>query len=218
MTRRRFAVLCQYMDAVQRIQEILGQADRSLAELAAQLLASRDFDGATAAVDAARRLSTLLTAEPRSSKESPEPAFGLRPEVHADNAGVKTATGAKPSRVRKGDYPRFIREGDTLIKIGWSKSEKAEYEHKSPKKVLDHIVPAISKVGAGGKRFAMDKVLPLKDPEGGEIPDYQAYLCLAWLRVAGAVVQHGRQGYSVSKGAPLAAAVDSAWLKLTHRE
>jgi hypothetical protein len=36
------------------------------------------------------------------------------------------------SRNKLGQYPRFLREGGNLVKIGWSKSQRAEYEHKSP--------------------------------------------------------------------------------------
>jgi hypothetical protein len=63
----------------------------------------------------------------------------------------------------------------------------------------------------------MDKLLPIKDGDGGEVPGYQAYLCLAWLRATGLVQQHGRQGYTISKKTDLAAAVEGAWEKLSHR-
>ncbi len=50
----------------------------------------------------------------------------------------------------------------------------------------------------------MEENLPLKDPaDGTEIPTYQVYLCLAWLRQAKLVEQHGRQGYSLPSSAHL---------------
>ena len=86
-------------------------------------------------------------------------------------------------RNKLGQYPKFVREGDNLVKIGWSKSQRAEYEHKSPKRLLAVLCESLT--SANGKRIMMDKVLPLKDPvTGSAFPDYQSYLCLAWLRSA----------------------------------
>ena len=106
------------------------------------------------------------------------------------------------SRYRLGQYPKFVREGDSLVKIGWSKSQGAEYEHKSPKRLLTVLSAALT--AAKGKRITMDKVLPLNDAvDGSTFSDYQSYVCLAWLKSAGVVTQHGRQGYSVPKGIDL---------------
>jgi hypothetical protein len=207
------------MEVLQRIQAILRAADRSLAELAAECMGSRDFDGATACIEAARRLSALLTP---ADGEALPPASPAATETPAGEAlrGQKpppTQLAARTTRVRKGDYPKFVRDGDSLVKIGWSKSDKSEYEHKSPKEVLSYLIPAIAKAGASGKRFSMDKLLPLKEDDGAEVPGYQAYLCLAWLRSSGLVQQHGRQGYTVPKKTDLAAAVEGAWEKLSNR-
>jgi len=120
------------------------------------------------------------------------------------------------SRNKLGQYPRFVREGDNLVKIGWSKSQKAEYEHKSPKRVLAVLCDSLT--GANGKRIMMDKVLPLKDPvTGSAFPDYQSYVCLAWLRSAGLVIQHGRQGYSLPKGIEFEKSVEALWANLPTR-
>ena len=41
----------------------------------------------------------------------------------------------------------------------------------------------------------MDDVLPLAYAGGKEIPSYQAYLALAWLRSVEAISKDGREGY-----------------------
>lgn len=205
------------MDAIQRIQEIFQQAESLLTALAADCLARRDFDGASAAIEAARQLD--------GSQNDSKPLAPSDAELTAIQSGGDTNARrlasapqiARTVRPKKGDYPKFLRESSSLIKIGWSKSEKAEYEHKSPRKVLAYLVPAIAKIGAGGKRFAMDRVLPLKDSEGVQIPDYQAYLCLGWLRSIGAVEQHGRQGYSLPKKTDLTVVAEASWEKLPSR-
>jgi hypothetical protein len=48
----------------------------------------------------------------------------------------------------------------------------------------------------------------------GDSPTYQFYVCLAWLRSVGLVVQHGRQGYTVPDPAKLKSAAGAAWTAL----
>jgi hypothetical protein len=120
------------------------------------------------------------------------------------------------SRNELGRYPKFVREGDNLVKIGWSKSQRAEYEHKSPKRLLAVLCESLT--SANGKRIMMDKVLPLKDSANGSaFPDYQSYVCLAWLKSSGLVTQHGRQGYSLPKGIELKESVETLWSNLLTR-
>ena len=52
---------------------------------------------------------------------------------------------------------------------------------------------------------------------GTEIPTYQAYLCLAWLRGAALIEQHGRQGYSVPAAAQLAGLAVRRFEQLARR-
>ena len=79
-------------------------------------------------------------------------------------------------------------------------------------------VVCASLTSASGKRIIMDKVLPLKDPVNESVfPDYQSYLCLAWLKSVGLVTQHGRQGYSLPKGIELEKSVEALWAGLQTR-
>ena len=65
--------------------------------------------------------------------------------------------------------------------------------------------------------ISMDVVLPLKGEDGIDVPDYQAYLCLAWLRTIGAVEQRGREGYTMNgAGADLTTVVKEAWNDLPN--
>ncbi len=123
------------------------------------------------------------------------------------------ATGRSRANTRK--YPVFLRTGDNLIKVAWSKSSKAEYEHKAPKRALTDLVAVIAEVGARQDQFTTEDVMPVKDSrDKTEIPSYQAYLCLAWLREAALVQRHGRQGYSVTDPEGLRGQVDTHWQML----
>ena len=112
-------------------------------------------------------------------------------------------------------YPQFLRFGGDLIKVGWSKKLRTEYEHKSPTEVVDLLAATLANLGSDGRRFTMEEVLPhMKLRDGLDVPTYQTYLCLAWLRDAGLLHQHGRQGYSVSTEGPLSEQVKSRWRDL----
>jgi hypothetical protein len=168
------------MNTLQKAIDVLAGAERSLAELASQAAKETNYDLANELIDLAREVGRLGVAARQGlpsavgaatadtgvvAREGPPPARGV------------PLTSRTRGRPKKGEYPKFLREGDTLVKIAWSPSEKAQYEHKSPKKVLPLLAAAISKVGSNGKRFTMQSVLPLVDAlDAAKIPDYQAYL------------------------------------------
>jgi hypothetical protein len=205
------------MDTLQRTVKILADAESGLATLASEAAKGHDYEAAGRLIDLARDVKNLAT------KVSAQLDTNTRELTQAPNVAHTGKTVASPtlsakSRTRKGEYPKFLREGDNLLKIGWSRSERSEYEHKSPKKIISLLAGSISKTGANGRRFSMDKVLPLLDPDdGNRIPDYQVYLCLAWLKGLGFLTQHGRQGYSLSTRAPIEPLIETHWNALPTR-
>src|SRR5206468_2770233 len=105
-----------------------------------------------------------------------------------------------------------------LVKIGWSKSEKNEYEHKAAKHIITALIDVIAKIATRGRIFTMEEVLPLRDKQGVQIPTYQAYLAMAWLRKCGILKQHGRQGYSLKDVENLHDKVGACWDTLQLRK
>jgi hypothetical protein len=118
------------------------------------------------------------------------------------------------ARNKRGSYPVFARAGDVLVKIAWSKSSGTEYEHKAPRTVVQKLADALARCSESGSIISMDDVLPLKANDGSQIPEYQAYVTLAWFRQIGAVKQKGRQGYTVKKASELLQQVEAAWADL----
>ncbi len=207
------------MDTLQRTLKILNDSEAALAALAGEAAKEASYDVAAFLIDLAKDVANLASKgraqlDP-AARTSIQQATGLR-------ATAPTITPMAYSRIKgrpkKGQYPKFLREGSNLVKLGWSPSEKAEYEHKSPRKTLPLLIVAISKIGSNGKRFSMDKVLPLVDPtDGNRVPDYQVYLCLAWLKTLGFLTQHGRQGYSLTTRAPIEPLIETHWAALPAR-
>ena len=209
-------------------RNIISNAEEELRRLLGRAAESGDYDSIIVLTEWARRLRDVLESRAKepgchpTAERVPSPGNGdgggiasdlLPPEPRNGSTGPrgtpvrrkKRAAGLKRrSSSRPSDYPKFLRDGENLVKIGWSKSEKAPYEHRAARRVLGYLVGALQRMGRDRRRFTMDDVLPLKDPEDGtEIPTYQVYLCLAWLRAEKLIVQHGRQGYTLPDPADL---------------
>ena len=74
----------------------------------------------------------------------------------------------------------------------------------------------LAEMGVAGNVLAIDEVLPLTEQDGTEVPTYQLYVCMAWFRSIGVVVQEGRQGYRVADATSLARSVDELWRGLAN--
>jgi hypothetical protein len=186
-----------------------------LVGLANEAGATRDYDQAGTLIELARRIKNLAEEFSRRSPSRSEP-LGDSVDPRRDFRPTVGSSVVVRNRNRVGQYPRFLREGEYLIKIGWSKSGRAEYEHKSPKRLLAPLCEALTEVK--GRRITMDKVLPLKDAVNGSVfPDYQTYVCLAWLKSVRLVIQHGRKGYSLPNGIELHKSIEAKWVNLPTR-
>lgn len=125
---------------------------------------------------------------------------------------------AQPRKSHKSEYPRFERDDDKLVKIGWSKKNKATYEHRAPREAVTAFTRHVSANVPEGKVFAVEDLLPVPDvANGGEIPAYQVYLTLAWLQHVGAVAKKGRDGYVLRRDGLGNGTLDSFWASLPIR-
>jgi hypothetical protein len=228
------------MGAIDEAIEVVRAAEQKLRRLIVQAVEQADYGHLSLLAEWAKQLNAILGAD-APSKASLDAAREPGPTV-ADHTGNGTDHPAAPPRGRAGrsatrtaigvghdgnvrnrkgkkpGYPKFLREGELLVKVGWSRREKQPYEHKAPRSVVSALVQALLRVGAGGKRFTTESLFPLKEPgDGSEIPVYQAYVTLALLRANGLIVQHGRQGYSLREEKDLTAAVDRLWNHLPAR-
>jgi hypothetical protein len=158
-------------------------------------------------------------AASESGRTSPPAGTGVAGQRVASTQRRKgVARGGKRAASRPSEYPKFLRDGENLVKIGWSKKDRSPYEHRAPKRVLDLLVDSLLGAGRDGRRFTTEDILPLHEPEeGAEVPSYQAYLCLAWLRSEKKIEQHGRQGYSLPDPEDLPALVGKCWDGMRRR-
>ena len=196
------------MTSREHAAEAVRVAEKAVGKLVSEMGAAHDWDEAARLIDLGRQLR-LLAEQTVSLGSTASPSTESETFVSQRAAG-------KPGS--KKTYPHFFREGETLVKVAWSKSQRSEYEHKAPRKVISLLVEALAKAGPKAKRFTMDKLLPLRDGGGGaEVPEYQVYVGLAWLRDQRLVEQHGRSGYSIGRPETLVADSATCWDKLKAR-
>lgn len=184
--------------------DVLTRAESELRDLLELAASNGDYDAVKSLAELAQTIR-LLAKKGHQPNDDPHQASARESRR---SGAARRETSATPRSV----YPRFAVDGDQLVKIGWSKSSGGEYEHRASRRIMDTLTTSLQDVGRSRRRFTMEEVLPLSDPtEHSEIPTYQVYLSLAWLRAVGLVKQHGRQGYSLSGQGKLKDLVDAKW-------
>ncbi len=179
---------------------ILEEAETKLAQRAGELVAARQMTEAKPLLRLIDELAALREGEPELAPAKP----GRRQPARTPST----------SSSRKTPYPKFARDGDTLVKIGYSRREKKEYEHRSPLAALDAVATHAARVADRQGRFTSDDLMPVPDADGDDLPSYQSYLCLAFLRDQGLVLRDGRSQYRIASPKTLAVDARTAAAKL----
>jgi hypothetical protein len=185
------------MRYVEKAVAIVVEAQKKLVSLIAQASEEQEF---SAVAEIAAMAEAL-----KGSIRIPTGANTLHnlydaPSANGDSSSRSPAEEADHP-LSSSPYPRFERERDRLVKIGWSKRDRRTYEHRAPREVISAVVGGLSQRGRRGDVFTVEQVLPVKLQSGEEAPSYQVYMALALLRATGAVKRHGKDGYSLVNGA-----------------
>jgi hypothetical protein len=223
------------MDTIEQAVAVLADAEKKLRELVGSAAAAGEYDRAMRVAQWAKSLAALnqngASAESASTSHAvlgstsdavgegaPSPGRSL-PTSRTRARGRATEGHQGRRSPAKGEYPRFFRRADQLVKIGWSKKERAEYEHRAPRRAIELLADAIGRKWGNGKLFSSEEVLPLRDPtDGSDVPGYQGYVALAWFKAAGLIKQNGRRGYSAKKGAKIVDEAAAMWAGLPEQE
>ena len=144
------------MKLVERSYKLLEATERALAGLAHEAGEARDYDQAARLIELARDVQQLAVQYGPQQTLLSSASSNAQGSVPVADRIAAQQPDVNRKRGRLGQYPKFIRDGDALVKIGWSKSAKNEYEHKSPKRVLTALVTAIMKAG-----FVVDGSWPI---------------------------------------------------------
>jgi hypothetical protein len=186
----------------ERAKEVLTTAESGLRALIAEAAQRGDYSSIEVLAGWASTISDMIGRSTHAPTNSTRPVTPSNPAVANNGSARNTPQKGKRKKKRKAksSYPRFARSGDNLVKVAWSKSQKSEYRHKAPHAALLKLAATLDQRMIDGAVISMDDILPLSADDGSEIPDYQSYLCLAWLRSIGVVDQQGREGYVLGDG------------------
>lgn len=193
------------MSALAKGRRIIVRAEKALRKLLAETAANGEYDAVETLTEWARALSGCSGAKQPTKTRMP------------DSISAPGVTKAQTQRKDTRGYPQFYRHSNFLVKIGWSKASKSEYEHRAPITVARQLAAALVRAARTSPLIPMESVLPVTDADGEEVPSYQSYVCLAWFKSLGLVRQHGRKGYSLEPGRELSQRVDDAWENLQQQ-
>jgi hypothetical protein len=196
-----------------RIRDVVHHAELDLRELLKQAIEAGDYGAVARIAEVAGSIADMAGdgwAAPAVELTLSSPPRDAEPEKPEAN-GVPV-----PRRPRvKRPYPRFERDGDKMIKVGWSKKDGCEYEHRAPIEAITLTARRLSETA--GVLFTMDEILPISNEDGEEIPSYQVYLAVAWFRGLGVVVKKGKTGYVIQNGALEWESLKAEWDNITDK-
>lgn len=200
-----------------RVRAILSDAETALKGLIAQELEVGRYSQVTRLVRIVETLSGL--AETMAGPSPPKANVIAERTKRADAVSVRRssmdATGRRSSKASQ--YPKFARSDNRLVKTGWSKKNREEYEHRVPREAVEAFARSLWSNMEPGRPFTMEEVLPVYDASGDKLPDYQVYLALAWLRNEDAIRKVGRNGYVLSIPTMDSEMFDTLWNRLPEQ-
>lgn len=202
------------MDLLVQAHEVLAVAEQELRKIASAAVAAGDYDVVVELAQLARGVEALrrsCSTDPHSNERAldVDPSAGAQPSNPRDKP--------KPPLAKRREYPLFFKSGDILVKVGWSKRHKAEYEHRAPLSAVMALVDVLEKRATHTAQFSTENVFPLYDSKRNDIPGYQGYVALAWLLQIGAIRKEGRQGYQIGLRRPLRELVAEQWRSIPQR-
>ena len=203
------------MSTIQAARTLLRQAESSLRQLIEAALKDQRYGDVAEMAALADGLSRLV--DPTSTRPAPEERLASVPAASRSQAASSAPRRAKSTRkasTKRTGYPRFVREGDRLVKIGWSKKNKSEYEHRVPRSAVDAFLGKLTSAVKPGRVFEVEGLLPVTDQAGEEVPAYQVYVTLAWLREIGVIAKKGRDGYVIEDAAATKSGAQDRWQEL----
>lgn len=200
--------------AWQAVDEFLG----SLGELAAEALKDGDYG---AAAEVARMLERFSSVQ-SSQEPAPQPCFvpsrlRSRPKSDAKRPNSSKKSPPPKSPRSKKDYPFFTRDKDKLVKVGWSKKSREEYEHRTPHDAVLSFVKRLVEKVSPEEVFTAEELMPVLNTDSDEVPAYQVYLALKWFQHVGVIEKRGRDGY-VLRGVLTENSVGDYWASLPVRK
>ncbi len=211
------------MKLVETANQLIRDCESQIRALIESALTERQYEEIAHLASLASALSAVGNRSFPERLVSPESsvangsAIGSSDSTSANNNSTEVRRSAEISKQRANQYPRFERHGDRLVKLGWSKKDRSVYEHRAPVEVVRAVAAKLGSSARKGAYLRMDEMLPIRAGDGAEVPSYQAYLVLAWLREMGAVRRLGNDGYKLIDKHLDEQKVEDLWIQTPER-
>ena len=181
---------------IDKIKTILSGAEQSLRELIIEAAQEGDYLGVDTARDMAVAVNQLI------NRLSDGESSTKKNMVNNEIKGKKISRAKKRAGIKKktpSGYPKFTVRDDTLVRIGWSKKEKREYQHKVPKSLFDLTIKTMGDLAKSrnGPFLAEEIIEQMNENSAESVPGYQVYVVIGFLREQGSIKQEGREGYKI---------------------
>ncbi len=208
-------------DALEAARALLRELELQLRELIGQAAADGQYEVVSQLASLTNHVGALLPAagaSPEGGARDPSVAVNGVSASDPTEKARRTAA-AKKVTSRASAYPVFCRQGDALVKVGWSPSTRREYLHRVPKTGVDALVKYL--VSRRSNQFPISveaMVEALKADENAGILGYQVYVVVAWLKEERWLTANGRHGYTRlrAKGVSVERMVDELWANLPN--
>lgn len=223
-------------DLKEYIMDVIEQAEEKLAIRMKEEAEDRQYDAVAELASVSQQLLDLIQsvdlAEQGRDQDDPDVPDHVALDTGEAGAGASTGPSPDPDDREQGpgkEYPRFVRYGDRLIKVGRSRtSSSKEYRHRAPKSTVRAVAAALRDLAdrresraafdpdfhhglPAAHEFSVNRLMPVRDASGAEVPHYQVSLIVSWLQALGAVRKSGRGRYVVVPGCLSAAELEQHW-------
>ena len=149
------------MTLKEKAVQALAACEKGLRDLLAEAAQVGDYDVVVLLTECAREVGQITSQFHPAAQSTTAQDRTVSDAATSTSASRPTGMSRAPKSARR-SYPKFIRRENELIKIGWSKGEKREYEHRAPSRILEPLIGALAKAGTRGKRFSIDQLLPFR--------------------------------------------------------
>ena len=203
---------------IEKAIQVLKGCETELRGLVGEAVQAGRYDDVVWLTQRAKELGEWIESAQVTNEEAAKRSSAPR---HYAAAPAKDRT--DPTRARRRSkgrpgYPKFFRVGDDLIKVGWSKKKRREYTHRAPRRLVNVVAAEVASAGGNSTVIPTDRLLSVRDETGEDVPHYQTYLTLAWLRSQGLITRQGRKGYTVENPSRLADGFSEIWSRLPETE
>jgi hypothetical protein len=176
------------MTTEETLRATLQEAEKRVLEALADAARNGDLAGVDAARTVVAGLRGITLGFDRPSPIRSDAVHARRP--------VEETVGGKKRKAQR--YPRFEIRNETLYRIAFSRKTNAEYEHKVPKKHVDQICRALAVASVRDEPIEVGEIVGRVNRSSAvQIPQYQVYSVIGWLRATKQIDQVGRDGYRI---------------------